>query len=516
MRDDEQIKSGDLFADWEDDIEIVDLETLDELDEDTQKTRIPSWSVPVLRWQQSFTRRRWRTFATTCFVLLVCLVISLNLHTTLALLATVRSGIAARLIKQQPLFEEHLPIPTPITPSLVIPLSQNGFSCVTSEAWSPDSAVIALLGYASGCEYDSENAVGLVAIQDAYTGQRLVQLHPDIPIKKKFYALFPAIHDGLILYYQDAIWSPDKIQLALLFSVHTKSQFGGAEFSGVLMYDSLHKSVRVLLQQDEAKPLYQVGASSYTEWDIRSGNLVPAPTLENDDPFVFNSSIPVAEAYTWSEGGKLVPQTHVTKQSTGIGSMNGDSSFTVWQPGGVELVKQDERGGVTFEPGIFVWSVGFITWSPDGRYLINGAYLAARLEPSGYPRPDHKTLVAFHMENLPVLPIRDAALLSALKYLSSNQTIGTLYHMVISWSPDGQFMNTTAYELSKKSLYSTKRGFLVANLQAPKNDGLNVQSSHSSYYAFGYPIWSPDSRRILALDPATNAVIVWNIPAGLS
>lgn len=517
MRDEEQINSGDFDADWENDldVEIVDLETLDDTDEDGQKPHIPSWSTPVLQWQHSFTRRRWRTLAATCSIILVCLVLALNLHTTLTLLTTVRNSVASRLIKQPPKLAELLPTPVNIAPSLVIPLAQMGFSCVTSEAWAPDSTSIALLGYTRGCEYDSDNAIGLVTIQDAHTGQRLVQLQPDTLIKKAFHAQFPAIHDGLLFYYETASWSPDKIHLALLFSIHTKSQVGGAQFSGVLLFDSKHKSTHILLQQDESGPSYQVSASSYMEWDILHGNLMPTPTIENSDPFVFSSSIPVAEAYAWNNNGELVPQTHVTSHSTDIGNTNGSPSFTVWQPGGVELVKQDQSGGITFAPGIFVWEVNFLTWSPDGRYLINGAFLAARLEPPGHPRPDQKTLVAFHMENLPVLPVRDAALLSALQLLSSAQTIGTLYHMIVSWSPNGQLMGMTTYEFSKKNLYSTKRGYPVATLQAPQTTMFSAQSSHEGYYAFSSPSWSPDSTHVLAQDPNTNAVVVWSIPNGL-
>ncbi len=517
MRDDEQIKSGDFDDNWEDDfdVEFVDLETLDEIEEHSQKSPLPSWSAPILQWQHSFNRRRWRAIATICSLLLVCLVLTLNLHTSFTLLTTVRNGVTTRLIKRQPKLVERLPTPVNILPSLVIPLSQIGFSCVTSEAWSPDSTAIALLGYTAGCEYDSDNAVGLATIQDARTGQRIMALWPDALVKKTFYAQFPAIHDSLILYYQSASWSPDKIHLALLFGIQTKSQVGGAQFSGVLLFDRQHKSTRVLLQQNESRPTYQVSASSYEEWDILHGSQVPTPTLNNVDPFVFSSNIPVAEEYAWDNDGKLIPQAHKHTLSTGIGNTNGSHSFTVWQPGIVELIKQDQSGGVTFAPGIFVWEVDFITWSPNGRYLINGAFLAARLEPAGHPRPDQKTLVAFHMENLPVLPVRDAALLSTLKLLSSAQIIGTLYHMIVSWSPNGQLMGMTTYEFSKKNLYSTKRGYPVATLQAPKLNIPYAQSSHAGYFAFSSPNWSPDSTRVLAQDPTTNAVVVWNIPSGL-
>jgi len=518
MRDEEQRQSDDLNPEWEEgfDVEFIDLETLDASDEQLQKLSIPSWSVkPVLRWQHTFNRRRWRVITTTCSLLLVCLVLALNLHTTVGLLTSARNIVASRLVKQSLPLNERLPTPINIAPTLVMPLAQAGFSCITSESWSPDSTSIALLGYERGCEYDSDNAVGLATIQDARTGKRIVQLQPDVLIKKTFYAQFPLIHDGLLFYYRTASWSPDTVHLALLFDVHTKSQVGGAGFSGVLLFDQKHKSTRILLQLQESRPAYQISASSYMEWDILHGNIIPTPSLENNDPFVFSSNIPVAEEYAWDNNGTLVPQTHRTSRATGIGNMNGGSSFTVWQPGGMELVKQDQSGGTTFEPGIFVWNVDFIAWSPDGRYLIQDAFLAARLEPPGHPRPDQKTLVAFHMENLPVLPIRDAALQSALKVLSSARTVGTLYHMIVSWSPDGQLMGMTTYEFSKKSLYSTKRGYPVATLQAPITKSSSVQSSHEGYYAFSSPNWSPDSTRILAQDPMTNAVVVWTIPSGL-
>ncbi|GAC1397348.1 MAG: hypothetical protein NVS4B12_05420 [Ktedonobacteraceae bacterium] len=518
MRDEEHRESEDVEVEWEDDldVDIVDLALSDDTNEPFPKTAIPSWSVkPVLRWQNSFNRRRWRFISITCSLLLVCLVLALNLRTTLAVLTNARTIVTSRLIKQSPTLNERLPPPVNIAPSLVIPLSQVGFSCITSEAWFPDSTAIALLGYEKGCEYDTDNAVGLATIQDAHTGKRIARLQPDTLIKKTFYTQFPAIHDNLVFNYQSALWSPDKVHLAFLFTLHTKSQIGSAGFSGVLVFDLKQRSTRVLLHLQENQSEYQISASSYMEWDTQRGITIPTPQIENSDPFVFSSSIPVAEEYTWGSNGELMPQTHETFRSSDIGSTNGSPSFTVWQPGGVELVKQDQSGGITFEPGIFVWDVDFIAWSPDGRYLINDAFLAARLEPPGYPRPDQKTLVAFHMENLPILPVRDAALLSALKLISSAHTIGTFYHMIVSWSPNGQLMGMTSYEFLKKNLYSTKRGYLVATLQAPKTDALIVQGSHEGYFAFSSPNWSPDSTRILAQDPTANAVVVWNIPSGL-
>lgn len=522
MGDKERIAKNGFDAEWDDDldVEIVDLESLDDPEEDSptsfSKTHVPSWSIePVLRWQSSFNRRRWRTMSVAFSLVLVCLVLLLNLHTTTTLLTNTRNAIASRILKQKPVLAEKLPTPLTLTPTLAIPLSQAGYSCVTSEAWSPDSSLIALLGYSSGCEYDSENAAGLVTIHDAYNGARLMQLQPDTPIKKAFYAQFPAIHDNLILYYETITWSPDKQQLALLFNVHTKSQIGGAAFSGVLLFDHSKNTSRVYVQQQNTPFSYQSSSSSYTEWDTRSGQVIPTPIVNNIDPFVFTYNIPVAQEYAWDNAGTLTPRTHQTTHASEIGNPNGDSSFTIWQPGNVELIKQDESGGITFAPGVFVWDMGFTAWSPNGRYLINGAFLAARLEPPGHPKPDYKTLVAFHMENLPVLPIRDAALLSALRILGSTQTVGTFYHMNISWSPNGQLMGMTTYEQGKKNLYSSKLGYTVARLQAPRINLPNAQSTHLGYYAYSNAVWSPDSTRIFAQDPASNAVVVWNIPPGL-
>lgn len=522
MSDKERMAHDGFDTEWDEnlDVEIVDLETLDDTEEDApapiHTTQAPSWSVePVLRWQRSFNRRRWRTMSVTFSLLLVCLVLLLNFHTTTTLLTNARNAVASRFIKQSPKLSEKLPTPLAIVPSLTIPLTSAGFSCVTSEAWSPDSSSIALLGYSTGCEYDSDNAVGLATIHDAYTGTRLVQIQPDALIKKTFYAQFPAIHDGIILYYQTVSWSPDEQHLALLFNIHTKSQIGGAAFSGVLLFDLGQKGMRVFLQQQDITSSYQTSSSSYKEWDTQQGDVVPTPTVENIDPFVFSSNIPVADAYSWDNNGALIPHRQKTTPTSAIGSTDGGPSFTVWQPGGVELIKQDESGGVTFVPGVFVWDMGFTAWSPNGRYLINGAFLAARLEPPGHPKPDAKTLVAFHMENLPVLPVRDAALLSALRILGTAQTVGTFYHMNIAWSPNGYLMGMTTYEQGKKNLYSSKRGYPVATLQAPTKNLPNIQSTHMGYYAYSDASWSPDSTRIFAQDPTVNAVVVWNIPSGL-
>ncbi len=522
MGDKERMSRDGFDAEWDEDldVEIFDLELLNDTEEDTptslRKMQIPSWSVePVLRWQRSFNRKRWRTMSVAFSLFLVCLVLLLNLHMTTTLLINARNAIASHILKQTPKLTEKIPTPLTLTPTLDISLAQTGYTCVTSEAWSPDSSLIALLGYSSGCEYDSESAIGLATIHDAYNGSRLVRIEPDILIKKAFYAQFPAIHDSIILYYQTITWSPDKQHLALLFNLHTRSQIGGAAFSGVLLFDSNKQTSHVFLQQQDITSSYQTTSSTYTEWDTQSGQTIATPFVENIDPFVFSSNIPVAQEYTWDNDGTLIPHFQKTGRVSEIGNPNGDSSFTIWQPGNVELIKQDETGGITFSPGVFVWDMGFTAWSPNGRYLINGAYLAARLEPAGYPNPDKKTLLAFHMENLPVLPIRDAALLSALHVLASAQATDAFFHMNIAWSPNGQLMTMTTYEQSRKMLYSSTRGYTVATLQPPQSSPFDAQSNHLGYYAYSSASWSPDGTRIFAQDPSTNSVVVWNVPSGL-
>ncbi len=519
MGDKERMSRDGFDTEWDEDldVEIVDLGSFDDTEEDAplplRKTHIPGWSVePVLRWQRSFNRKRWRTMSVAFSLLLVCLVLLLNLHTTTTLLTNARNAIASRILKQAPRLTEKLPTPLTLTPTLDISLAQTGYTCITSEAWSADSSLIALLGYSSGCEYDSENAIGLMTIHDAYNGTRLVRLEPDAPIKKAFYAQFPAIHDSVILYYQTVTWSPDKQHLALLFNLHTRSQVGGAAFSGALVFDSNKQTSRVFLQQQDITSSYQTSSSTYLEWDTQSGQTIATPFVENIDPFVFSSNIPVAPEYTWDNDGTLIPHFQKTIHDK-IGNPNGDTSFTIWQPGSVQLIKQDETGGVTFSPGVFVWSVFFTAWSPDGRYLINGAYVVARLEPPGHPKPDRKILTAFHMENLPVLPIRDAALLSALRALDSAQNPSMFYQ--IAWSPNGKLMSLTAYEQGNKTLYSSKGGYIVATLQVPRVNPFDAQSSHMGYYADSGTTWSPDGTRIFAQNPATNSVVVWNVPSGL-
>ena len=515
MRDKKQRKNA--GGEWDDDLEVelIDLDTLEDTAEShPAKTVAPTWSVePILRWQRSFTRKRWRTVSMLCMFALVCLVLVTNVRGVAGFFTNTRTALAARLIKQPPKLGERLPTPLTVTPSLTLPFADAGFSCVTSDAWSPTGRAIALLGYAAGCEYDSGKAVGLVTLYDAQTGKRLLRLSPDPLIKEKFYKQFPAIHDTLLFYYHEISWSPDKKHLAVLFYLHTSSQIGGAAFYGVLLFDQQQQNTRVVLQQQVNVGSYQLSANSYREWDTRNEAVIPTPSVENVDPFVFSSNIPFTEKYAWGDNGAFLPQPRKVASTTAIGNTKGDASFTLWQPGSVEVIKQDQSGGVYFEPGIFVWVTEFTTWSPDGRYLIDGIFLAALLEPPGYPRPNHKTLVAFHMENLPVLPIHDPSLLSALRILNVAQTAGVFYQMNISWSFNGRLMSITTNKSGQRMLYSAAHGYPSVNLIVPKGQG--AQNPSSGYFAYSSIDWSPDSTRVLAQDPTLNGIAVWDIPMRL-
>ncbi len=500
-------------GEWDDNIEVVDLPLAEDTDARPLKTVVPAWSVePVLRWQRSFTRKRWRTLGVLCTLVLLAGILVANLHGTLTLLTNVRTTIATRFITSPPQLTERLPTPLSITPSLMIPLAEAGFSCVTSTAWSPTGLAIALLGYASGCQYDSGNAVGLVSIYDAYSAKRLLQLHPDELIKQQFYKQFPAIHDTLLFYYHEISWSPDKKNIAILFSMHTSAQIGGAAFFGLVLFDQKQQSTRVLLRQEVNVGSYQLSATSYNEWDIQHGETIATPSVQNVDPFVFSSNIPVTEKYAWGDNGAFLPQPQKTIQPSTVGNPNGDTSFTLWQSGSVEVLKQDQSGGAHFDAGIFVWVTSFTTWSPDGRYIIDGVFIAARLEPPGHPRPDRKTLVAFHMENLPILPIHDTALLSALQRLNATQKQGAFYPTNISWSLNGLLMSLATSE-QKKTLYSVTSGYPVALLTSFTSKAPSGQSTN--YYWDNSINWSPDSTRVLAQDAPAKSIVVWNIPAKL-
>src|SRR5262249_48369503 len=141
--------------------------------------------------------------------------------------------------------------------------------------------------------------------------------------------------------------------------------------------------------------------------------------------------LPPAVAYHWGGNGALLPDTllaHATGPAASpllpgpVGNPDGNTSFTIWQPGVARLMSLVDSSSVY---PMYTWSTDFAAWSPDGRYLIDSIGVSGLLQPPGQLFPSRKALVNAGMEQAPLLPIHDAALLVVVKRATA-----------IAWSPN--------------------------------------------------------------------------------
>ncbi len=497
------------FPDDDLDIEVVDLDTLDDTN-DTQKSRIAPWSSPVLHWQRALNRKQLRIASTIGSLALVLLIVFLNLHSTLALLASVQRNTVSLFIKPPLKLLEKLPTPVNIQPSLVISPRQAGFSCVTNNAWSPDSQYIALLGYSNGCFGSQSNTAGLVTIHNAHTGKRIAQIQPGSLILQMLHVQFPTTQGAPEIYYTGVLWSPDGLRLALLFDVIVGSPSSLASFSsrGLLLFDESNKCIQVLLQRQSPQSPVFAGV----EWDTIRGKVVPGSPAMNTPQGSFNSGFPATSSYVWSENGALTPHMLASSRSTAIGNPDGDASFSIRQPGMIGLVSQSGQDSTASTSGAYTWDARLIAWSPDGRYLVSGN-TTARLEPQGQPHLDHKTLINLQLDKTSLFPVHDAAFEFVLKTFSEEYEAGSFSAMAVCWSPNGQLLGSTSYQESGSvSVYASNSGYKIATLFPPRPSSLDPSQEHNgSFFDFNPPKWSQDGSHIFMQDSISNDIAIWSV-----
>jgi hypothetical protein len=144
-------------------------------------------------------------------------------------------------------------------------------TCLVDAAWSPDSRVIAVLGYQSTC-YQA-GATGVLNLYDTHSRQLVARLHPDEAIIQALDSsgFLPAKRSSLMspdpihITYVHVVWSPDGKLLACTFNT-TSTQ--PAE-NGVVLMNRDGGHAQVLLQQQSAT------APFYAEWDLARSRSVP-------------------------------------------------------------------------------------------------------------------------------------------------------------------------------------------------------------------------------------------------
>jgi len=414
------------------------------------------------------------------------------------LLLGLRTGLMLFFVVKPSLHPLKLPPrPVQIKPSRVILPQQDGFACLADTAWSPDSKRIAFLGYQHDCAQGTAvYEPGQVMVHDARSGKLVEQLRPDSTILHALRVRFPWAHGVPVIYYDMFLWSPDGQRVALAFSVVFTPEGATPLFDGVLLADEDGGHAQILLQP-------QQDSSPYIEWDLERGELEAVPP----SPSISSSSfitVPPALAYRWGAVGTLIPETRLTSTTAPsspplgpVGNPDGGTSFTIWQPGWAELTTEAPANGRVHLPGVYTWNTTFWTWSPDGRYLVDPIALASRLEPTGRPLPSHQALVDFQLEQVPLLPVRDAAFQRILEALP--QILISSNTMMVAWRLDGRML--AAYNADEKTLglYDCTSGNQLASLLLPTGQGYLSGSNFMS--------WSPDGSQLLLLDRQSGATL---------
>jgi len=450
--------------------EITDLDPSDHVGSNTN-----SWlDTTLLAWQRlPLKRRRWRLASALGLLLLLAMLFSLNKASLSRPRSLLHSSSAASLA-------------TPSFPQ------QDGIACLTDAAWSPDSQFIAVLGYTQDCPQD-EYVPGIVNLYNVHSHHLMKQLHPDEAIRRVLngslafqgrpFGQQPPVSGNkapaLVLFYVHVTWSPDGQRLAFTFEIALRQPL----LHGVVLMNSNDTNAQVLLQHQSAS------APLYAEWDTQqtgSDPLNASPTAPSFTP------APPALAYHWSTGGTLVPETLLTDnqvpvapQPGPIGSPDGNTSFTIWQPGLAHIISL----GGSFRA--YAWSTDFAAWSPGGRYLVDGIGLSGLVQPPGRLFPGYKAFIASRIMQAPLLPVHDATFLQVIQAATA-----------IAWSPNGRLL--AAYNARNiVDLYDCTNGRKLASLLI-----------HSSYAA--PPVgaiamrWSPDGSRLLLSSVPWGLVYLWS------
>lgn len=472
-------------------VEITDLEMPEEGDENN------AYLLPArkfLAWQRSLSRRQVRLATALGLLLLVSLVVLLSLQTTVPLLIGFHQQTTSSSVRQ--------PLPVAIRPSASILPQNDGIVCVADVAWSKDSRFLAVIGYQKSCTLENDQyEPGFVGIYNALSGHLVAHFQPDGIILSALRTRYPQVQGTPIIFYNHILFSLNQQRIALTFSIFNILQPATARIStfyGVLLTNRAGLPEEILLQP-------QKNNTTITEWDLARGIEIDAPVIASGAT-LFAVASPATFTYMWNENGSL----YLGAQKSGfskslydpVGTPIGVSSFSLWQPGSIELTTQTGNGRVHL-PGAYIWNSYFAAWSPNERYLFDTVYVQGRFEITGQPQLTHQALVDLHVEDQPLLPIRDAALLHILETMTGAPD--NLSEQLIAWRPDGLTLAQYDSGTVDLDLFDCTTGFQVASLLLPTN--ANTGTS-------GYNVllrWSPDGTHLLLFDRQFGSIVLWHI-----
>jgi WD40 repeat protein len=413
--------------------------------------------------------------------------------------------------------------------------------CPQDIAWSPDGTRLAVLGYQRTCfdarSFSTQEPSALLIIYNARTGKQIQSIPLDPPIVAAF-PIDPSVADAfgqigvlslhLVIDYSHVVWLPDGTHLAVQFQTFRPTAnpyyegFGngrqyiatGDTINGVWQGDQQGNGVRLITHVDANTQVSNatLRLASITGWNLSAGSVaavLPAPTA---------GTPPLALGYAWQSNGTIAAQSPFTDttlpQSVPAGPVGraGDVAFTFWQPGQVAVHILAPLGELQ-PPNGYVFDATFTALSPDGRYLTAPIEVRGLLEPDGQP-PNPLVVANDHLEGLPRLPFRDAALRAVVDGLTRAANDGHDHGTALAWSPDGRYLAaqavpaTTAVDASHYpvSIYDTRSGQLLATLTPLARGGSQDLQDQRLVIALR---WSPDSTHLLMEDTVLGTATIW-------
>lgn len=433
----------------------------------------------------------------------------------LALLALV-AVVVARLALATPQ-ASGAPATTQSGAPLALDPTAFGMTCIQSAAWSPDSAKIALLGARSGCA--QSNTAGayyptIVAIVDAKNGHLLASLQPDTTVLRAFHLATPPDGAPMIgpdassaagtlfqpgVIYTDISWSPDGSSVALPFSF----AYTGSSTAPRISVSGLYVGASARAGNEGSASAFGVTlsqqVSSVAEWNLKTEQ--PVMASASLGPARHEGTVaqlePASLSYSWRPDGSLAGSGALTTtnpppaQPGPVGDPDGGANFTVWQGMGVQANVGDPQNPQS--AAAFMVGSSFLAWSPDGTYLLDASY-SWRTQPSKQAIPTVTQLQEVGAADLPLLPIRDAAMDAMLSPQQNDPH--AFASDTFTWRPDGKLLAAIAD--GGTQTVSADVTVLIADCASGKTlTTLQVGDASTAYGNLATLQWSPNGKSLM-------------------
>ena len=429
------------------------------------------------------------------------------------------------------------------------PASDN-LTCPRDVAWSPDGAMVAVLGYQVSCASDNPTGYsyhpGSMKVYDAANGDQTAALQPDPIIAAALHLTPPVVAtpdpnaapsdrntSKQVINYAHLLWSPDGKQLALTFSVLIATGVaadGGVATNvvqGILLSDLSGAQTRVLSHT------LKHGETYSGLWNQTDGSYISSVGEQSRSGAAnvrWGASaalIPPALRYQWTDTGHLQALTllsatnvPVPLPSAPVGLPDGGEDFTVWQPGVALLITQDSsEPPQPLKTPVEIWQSSFAAWSANGKFLFAGGagdeIGGWRLALTDLPAVDSASLSKIGLADAPVLPTRDAGLAAALhRYHDTSLNPDAQYTPVnLAWSPDGRRLAVEAPISHRGGAPAQVRDFAVSIYDCASGKLLGTLMPNTgpevSFDQWMFLRWSPDSTHLLLYATALSGAQIW-------